>query len=117
MTMTPKDNFYVGPTTPSVSFGGMLVFHADLNSVMDDGSVAVSRRFASSKRNPQVGETVVIADHECNSYHAEVVSVTDKAVQAQVDFDSWRSDLHVSRSDEMTGFLVTTTPELEHAVA
>jgi len=115
------DYIHTPDLSGAVSFG-MLSFHADFNSLMEDGSIAVSRRFAKSHRTPCQGEWIELHDHEGNSYNAVVVEATDGAVEATVDFSTWSPALHLERQDAFepeTGFRAELSPDekLEPALA
>jgi hypothetical protein len=71
-------------------FQDTLIFHADFNSLLRDGRIAVSRRYASGLRKPDDRERVLLRDDEGNQYSAVVESVDGLAVHVLADLESWQ---------------------------
>lgn len=89
-------------TYGDISFGTPS-YHADFNSLLEDGSLTVSRRYESSHRTPQIGESVELTDYEGNRCCGDVLSVSDKAVRVAVDLESWSPAAYVTSINEPEG--------------
>jgi hypothetical protein len=65
-------------------------FDVDFNDRDRDGRLKASRRFASSVRVPEPGETVWVADDEGNRCRGTVSQVEGLIVYIDLDRSTWR---------------------------
>jgi len=85
-------------------FQDTLIFRADFNSMLHDGRIAVTRRYASGLRKPDFRERVVLRDSEHNRCEAVVQAVRGSAVHVIADLATWSPGSNVSRTDiSLTG--------------
>jgi len=72
------------------NFEDSLIFMVDFNDQDNAGRLKASRSFASSKRQPSIGEIVVARDDEGGECSGAVAAVDGLIVYINLDKSTWR---------------------------